>query len=110
MAKLPIASVLDLGCAAGTWLRAWKDNGATEVLGIDGHHLPATKLHIEQNEFNRHDHIQPIRLGRKFDLVQSLEVAEHLPPERAAGFIDELVAHSRGMVLFSAATPGQGGE
>lgn len=51
---------------------------------------------------------QPIELGRRFDLAQSLEVAEHLPRERAAIFVGNLVRHSS-MILFSAAPPGQGG-
>jgi hypothetical protein len=49
-------------------------------------------------------------LGRRFDLVQSLEVAEHLPGGTSAAFVASLVRHSRGLVLFSAAPPGQGGE
>jgi hypothetical protein len=47
-------------------------------------------------------------LGRCFDLVQSLEVAEHLPSSSAAGFVETLTRHGE-IVLFSAAPPGQGG-
>jgi hypothetical protein len=50
-----------------------------------------------------------LRLGRRFDLVQSLEVAEHLPPGAASSFVGTLVAHAP-LILFSAAPPGQGGE
>ena len=49
-------------------------------------------------------------MGRRFDLVQSLEVAEHIPAVSAATFVDNLTRHSQGLVLFSAAPPGQGGE
>jgi hypothetical protein len=38
----------------------------------------------------------------------SLEVAEHLPPERAQSFVADLVALAPA-VLFGAAIPGQGG-
>jgi hypothetical protein len=48
-------------------------------------------------------------LNERFDLVTCLEVAEHLAPDSSAALIDSLVAHSD-LVLFSAATPGQGGE
>jgi hypothetical protein len=48
-------------------------------------------------------------LGRTFDLVQSLEVAEHIDPSYAELFIDNLVRHSNGLICFSAAPPGQGG-
>ncbi|MDW8444469.1 MAG: hypothetical protein RML45_09315 [Acetobacteraceae bacterium] len=50
----------------------------------------------------------PIDLDRRFDLALSLEVAEHLPPERAAGFVADLVRLAPA-VLFSAAIPLQGG-
>jgi hypothetical protein len=47
-------------------------------------------------------------LEREFDLVLSLEVAEHLPEESAAGFSQSL-ARLGPIVLFSAAAPQQGG-
>ena len=50
----------------------------------------------------------PIRLGRQFDLVVSLEVAEHRPAEAAGRFVADLVALGK-VVCFSAAGPGQGG-
>ncbi len=42
-------------------------------------------------------------------MVQSLEVAEHLPPTTAETFVKCLCSHAD-VVLFSAAQPGQGGE
>ena len=36
-----------------------------------------------------------------------MEVAEHLPGERAAGFVDDLANHGYA-IMFSAAPPGQG--
>jgi 2-polyprenyl-3-methyl-5-hydroxy-6-metoxy-1,4-benzoquinol methylase len=50
----------------------------------------------------------PLDLGRAFDLVISLEVAEHLPESAADAFIDSLVRHGD-VILFSAAIPFQGG-
>jgi hypothetical protein len=64
---------------------------------------------IDAVNFRAADLANPIDLGRRFDLVQSLEVAEHLPAAKAVSFIDTLVAHGP-IVLFSAAPPGQGGE
>ncbi len=51
----------------------------------------------------------PLPLERTFDLVVSLEVAEHLPPESAPAFVGSL-ARLGPAVLFSAAIPYQGGE
>src|SRR5207247_712808 len=47
-------------------------------------------------------------LGRRFDLVVCLEVAEHLSPPAAASFVESLTRHAD-VVLFSAAIPHQGG-
>src|SRR5205085_8299510 len=64
---------------------------------------------IDAANFRAADLANPIRLARKFDLVQSLEVAEHLPADKAEQFVDTLIEHGS-MILFSAAVPGQGGE
>jgi hypothetical protein len=48
-------------------------------------------------------------MGRRFDLVQSLEVGEHLPLSAAETLVDSLTTASD-RVLFSAAVKGQGGE
>ena len=66
-------------------------------------------LLVPKASFVATDLSQHISLGRTFDLVQSLEVAEHLPAAAAEQFVDNLVAHAA-VVLFSAAVPGQGGE
>jgi hypothetical protein len=43
------------------------------------------------------------------DMATSFEVAEHLPASAADGFV-RLLAASAAIVVFSAATPGQGGK
>jgi len=106
---LPLESVLDVGCGYGTWLRAWRELGVTEVQGVDGPWVDPTKLEIPPQSFAALDLSEPFSLSRRFDLVQSLEVAEHLPASRAATFVANLTAHADA-VLFSAAPPGQGGE
>lgn len=102
-------SVLDLGCGRGAWLEAWKDAGAVEVLGVDGDYVDRADLAIDPSEFCARNLSQTIDLQRRFDLVESLEVAEHLPASRACGFVEDLCRHGD-VVLFGAAPPGQGGE
>ena len=107
---LKIDSVLDIGCARGTWLNAWREQGVRHVLGIDGSYVSMDDLAIPRECFFATDLAKPIDLSRKFDLVQSLEVAEHIPAASADVFVENLVRHSSGVLLFSAAPPGQGGE
>ena len=106
---LSIHSIIDLGCARGTWPRAWLEQGVEEAIGVDGDYVDRTRLEIEPSRFVVHDLAQPFALARRFDLAQSLEVAEHLPAARAAGFVADLVTLAP-VVLFSAAPPGPGGE
>jgi hypothetical protein len=106
---LNIESVADFGCGQGAWLSVWKSQGVAEVVGVDGAYVSRTSLLIDPEEFAERDLKEPVRLNRRFDLVQSLEVAEHLPESNARQFVASLVAHGD-VILFSAAAPGQGGE
>lgn len=106
---LRINSVLDVGAGVGAWAAEWLAAGTSDVLAVDGFYASANTLLVPQHCFQVHDLATPLDLGRRFDLVQSLEVAEHIAPDRADQFVDSLVAHAD-IVLFSAATPGQGGE
>ncbi|WP_431857349.1 class I SAM-dependent methyltransferase [Azospirillum sp.] len=101
-------SVLDVGCGVGTFLRVFTEQGVTDVQGIDGDYVPRDRLLIDPARFRGHDLATPFDFGRRFDLVSSLEVAEHLPDERADGFVEALCRHGD-VVLFSAAIPEQGG-
>lgn len=103
------SSVLDVGCGRGVWLAAWKRRGVPEVLGLDGDYVDPASRRVAPEEFRVADLAQPFQLGRRFDLVQCLEVAEHLPAASADGLVASLVCHGE-VVLFSAAPPGQGGE
>jgi SAM-dependent methyltransferase len=103
------ASVLDVGCGRGAWLAAWKARGTPEVLGIDGAYVDTARLHVAPTEFRAIDVSRSFELGRRFDLVQCLEVAEHLPEPAGEVLVESLVRHGD-VVIFSAAVPGQGGE
>jgi hypothetical protein len=106
---MTIGSVLDVGGGHGAWSREWLTAGVADVLCLDGDYVAPDQLAIPEACFRAHDLTQPIALGRRYDLVQSLEVGEHLPAESADVFVDNLVAHGD-VVLFSAAVPNQGGE
>ena len=52
---------------------------------------------------------KPFKHEGRFDLAVSVEVAEHLPYERAPTFVRDL-AQASDIIVFSAAAPFQGGE
>jgi SAM-dependent methyltransferase len=101
-------SVVDVGCGSGAWLAEAERLGVDDYLGIDGF-TPAEALNIPAERFMLRDLAEPLRLDRRFDLVVSLEVAEHLPPEAADVFVESLVSLGP-VILFSAAVPEQSGD
>lgn len=103
------SSILDVGCGLGTWLKAFEDLGIKDILGVDGDWVDRELLKILPNQFAMHDLTLPFDLKRKFDLVISLEVAEHLDVSASEQFVQTLVNHGE-LILFSAAIPGQGGQ
>jgi len=107
--EMTIGSLLDIGAGHGAWAAEWLAAGVKDVLAVDGDYVKRDQLAIPATAFKAHDLGTPLALGKKYDLVQTLEVAEHLPGERAELFVDNLVAHGD-VVLFSAAVPHQGGE
>jgi SAM-dependent methyltransferase len=109
MGLLKPDSVLDVGCGIGTWLKAFEENGVLDYMGVDGSHVTASSLVIAKSKFEANDLRTAWSLDRKFDLVLSLEVAEHLPTDCADQFVKTLVNHGN-TILFSAAIPGQGGQ
>jgi len=101
-------SVVDVGCGTGTWLSVFRKLGVQDIYGIDGEWVDPRSLRIPPERFQTADLSEPLRLGRSFELVMSLEVAEHLPASSATTFIDSLV-NLGPVVVFSAAIPHQGG-
>lgn len=99
--------VADIGCGTGTWLAAALADGATEAFGMEGDWVTPDMLDDPRIVFVPQD-LEQSFTGPRVDLAISLEVAEHLSPRRAAGFIADLVALAPA-ILFSAAVPGQGG-
>ena len=101
-------STVDLGSGTGEWLGELRKLGVTDVMGVDGDWVDRAALKIPAAQFKPFDLRNKLVMDRAFDLAISLETAEHLPPERGASFVADLVALAP-VVLFSAAIPGQGG-
>jgi len=101
-------SVVDLGCGHGIWLETFARHGVQDYIGVDGDWVPRDKLHFPPELFVPARLDKPLRLGRRFDLAVSLEVAEHLPERGARQFVRN-IAELAPCVLFSAAVPYQRG-
>jgi len=108
-ALLKPASILDVGCGAGAWLSVHRQLGVQDVTGIDGDYVDRSILLFDPTRFVPADISKRFDLGRSFDLVQCLEVGEHVQKASSDALVDNLVRHGK-RVLFSAAVPGQGGE
>ena len=117
MATLPFVtefirpnSVVDIGCGVGTWLAAWqqRSGGGISICGVDGDYVDHSQLFIDEKFFHPFNLEERVNLNRRFDLVESLEVAEHLSPARADSFVEDLTRLGD-VILFSAAIPAQGG-
>ena len=107
LADMEIKSVLDVGCGQGAWLSVWREFGVGDITGIDGNYVDVDRLKIPKEHFVVGDLRESFDLGRHFDLVQCLEVAEHLPAISARSLVASLTRHAN-LVLFSAAAKGQG--
>ncbi|MBV6624301.1 MAG: class I SAM-dependent methyltransferase [Rivularia sp. (in: Bacteria)] len=101
-------SVIDVGCGQGIWLSVLKQLGIDDILGLDGDYIQKCELKIPEYNFQAQDLTQSFKFDRKFDLVMSLEVAEHLPEEESISFVTSLTNLGK-VILFSAAIPFQGG-
>jgi SAM-dependent methyltransferase len=101
-------SVIDVGCGTGGWLAEFGRQGVAEIHGIDGPWVDPAQLSIDPICFEPVDLSKPPRAARRFDLVTSFEVAEHLPERAAAPFVKYLTELGD-VVAFSAAIPAQGG-
>ncbi len=105
---LKVKSVLDVGCGKGGFLRAFKEKGVEDIKGIEGEWVNNETTFIPKKYIMCHNLEKPLNINRKFDLVISTEVAEHLPRDLAEKFVDDLTTFGNA-VLFSAAIPFQGG-
>ncbi len=103
----PFEKSLDLGAGDGCYSYALREVGTMAY---------AVEVTDEAAEFTPEevwlvvwDLRKPLRLEETYDLVLCVEVAEHLPPESADTLCDTIARHASGLVVFTAAPPGQGG-
>jgi len=107
--NLKITSVVDLGCAVGSYLEGFLKVKCEEVKGYE-YMLENSKLYTPNNVLPYilfGDLTKPLEI-KKYDCALSIEVAEHLPPEYGDQFVDNLCNASNKYIILTAAQPGQG--
>ena len=103
-----VKSAIDVGCGTGALLEALRDRDCKEF-GFEyseaalnycrARQLDVAKFDLERDVFTD---------NRTFDVAVSMEVAEHLPEIVSDRYVDLLTRLSR-VIVFTAASPGQGG-
>ena len=104
------SKMIDIGCGTGAMVDIARKMG-TEAYGVDLHRHKTVKWIFQ------HDLTEPFSLAEKnlpsqLPMVISLEVAEHIPKSKHDIFCDTIAQPlmKEGVLIFSSAVPGQGGE
>jgi SAM-dependent methyltransferase len=130
---LPIASFLDVGCGQGQWLAAAHNlllDGPLVGVDLPHHQTDVDRVvaesvlvaerqpfHFVPYDLNAIEPVgkavasltEPLGTSLTYDLVNCVEVAEHLQPGTEAGLVHLVtMLAGKGVVLWSAAQPGQG--
>lgn len=102
-------SVLDVGCAIGVYLKYFKSHGVDQISGIEGAQNAVDRALVDNV---RHADLRDGPISRdKHELVLCIEVAEHLHPIYADKLVSTIISgvSNGGLILFTAAQPGQYG-
>jgi hypothetical protein len=102
-------TVCDFGTGIGTWLKAAHELGKVALVGLDGPWAMQHPARFADAAFFPVDLNDEITVTDRFDLVISVEVAEHLDTTRGPGFVRDL-CRAGDVVLFGAALPRQPGD
>lgn len=106
--QLKANSVIDVGCGTGEYMTALRAYGVT-VYGVDLAEAALKRCREEGLDVAKHDLTSNTPLPWTADTVFSAEVAEHLVPEAADGFVAKLANAAQKHVVLTAAGPGQPG-
>jgi cyclopropane fatty-acyl-phospholipid synthase-like methyltransferase len=102
-------TLLDVGCGTGAIL-ATLAAGGVDVTGLEYSKVALNYCRRRGLNVLKYDLESPnsLSIWSRFDLVISMEVAEHLRQDVADRFVDALTSYGD-VIVFTAATPGQGG-
>jgi len=108
--KYQFESVLDIGCAAGYYLEGMIEGGVQNVLGFEYSYENVKEFVSDSmKDFVKYGNAMENIDAGQFDCCMSIEVAEHLLPEKTDMFLDNITSAAKDMIIFTAAPPGQKG-
>jgi len=102
-------SIVDFGCATGSSLFYALKQGVSDVLGIEGSPEAFSNLLIDKKYIIQHDLREPLKVDRKYDIALSIEVAEHINKKYTDIYLESM-CNSSDLIIFTGATPNQGGK
>ena len=108
MEKLHPKNLIDVGCGTGALLEVFQKHGV-KVKGLEYSEAALVFCRARQLDVSKFDLMaDDVGSSEIYDVGVSLEVAEHLPAKVAEKYVDMLTRLAQ-TIVFTAATPGQGG-
>lgn len=102
VADIAPATVLDAGCAIGLLVESLRERGV-EASGIDLSSYAIGQVHESVRAYCHHGSVAD-EFPRRYDLIVSIEVLEHMPPREADAAIANFCRHTDDVIFSS--TPG----
>jgi len=104
-----LSSLVDFGCGVGWFLYYFKKLGIDDIVGVEPNRetLQIVDKSVKEN-IKFLDLTKKINLKRRFDLALNIEVVEHINKKYEDIVLKNITRHVD-LLIFSAATPGQGG-
>lgn len=103
--NIEFCSLVDLGCGTGAFSASVQDE--KDVLGIDFSVGSREVSFLKPENFLVADLTQPLDLNKRFDVVMSLEVWEHMLPDCENVYLDNVCSLDPKVLIISCAVPGQ---
>jgi glycosyltransferase involved in cell wall biosynthesis len=105
--KLPNRIIADIGCGPGIYVKSLiKANQNAKGYDID------FRVRDKEDQGIYHADVLSLNLNPLAEIILCLEVAEHIEELKADGIVDSIVKNlaKEGLLFWSAAIPGQGGD